>query len=147
MTTLSIPLVLLLHTLFWSTGCSIVSAFSAGDIHRAPKVVIRLVHQYHLFTALSASTGEGEELLEKARRLRDQAQSLEATKKTAELLVQQQKEAMHKEEQQRKNEWKDRYSVIVPILKDMKEEVMERVDFSPRIKGGAFRVRGGNKFG
>ena len=40
------------------------------------------------------------------------------------------------EMKEQKDNLRMRYSAEVPILKDMGEEVMERVDFPPRIKGG-----------
>jgi lysyl-tRNA synthetase class I len=80
------------------------------------------------------------QLLEKARLLREQASTLENTKREAEQLVQQQQQEVQREEQQKKDAWKDRYSVVVPILKDMGEEVMEKVDFPPRIMGGEIDV-------
>jgi hypothetical protein len=109
----------------------IVSAFSARQI--------AFVRQSS-FTALQAQNDEATDLLETARRLREQAKSLEDTKREAQQLEQHQQDAIKKEEQQKRNDWKDRYSVEVPILKDMGEEVMERVDFAPRIKGGKSRI-------
>eukprot|EP00956_Cyclotella_meneghiniana_P007707 scaffold10321_cov69-Cyclotella_meneghiniana.AAC.9 len=99
------------------------------------------VRELSKFSLSSIGSGdETSELLEKAQRLRKQAETLENTKREAEILVQQQREVVLLEEQQKKKEWKDRYSVVVPILKDMGDEVMERVDFSPRIKGGKSRI-------
>lgn len=132
-------MVLQMHLLLYLAGSSLVSAFS---IHRNCNHQLLLpssaLDRRISFTALLSNAGgeETTELLEKARRLREEAANIENTKREAEELAQQQQLAEQTAEQEKKNEWKDRYSVVVPILKDMGEEVMERVDFAPRIKGG-----------
>lgn len=136
----------LLPLLFWLTDCHLVAAFSVSANHpRHFSFSSQFANEFGLThhrtsTSLSSSSGGDEtaELLEKARRFREEAESLEITKREAQQLVQQQQDAEKKEEQQKRDAWKDRYSVVVPILKDMGEEVLERVDFSPRIKGGEF---------
>jgi len=101
---------------------------------------------HRTFTALSCSNprndapnderDETTKLLEKARLLREQASDLENMKREAERLARNQQEAARQEEQLIRDQWKERYSVVIPILKDMGEEVMERVDFAPRLIGG-----------
>jgi GTP cyclohydrolase II len=123
----------LLLQLLCVAKCCLVSAFSARQFS--------FVHQRSSTSViLQAQNDETNDLLEKARRLREQAKDLEDTKREAQQLEQQQRDTIKKEEQQQRNEWKGRYSVVVPILKDMGEEVMERVDFAPRIKGGKSRI-------
>jgi hypothetical protein len=78
-------------------------------------------------------------LLNRARRLREEISAIELSKLQAqnEKEVQlQEKMAAEETERQQNEQNRLRYSAIVPILKDMGEEVMERVDFPPRIKGG-----------
>ena len=119
---------LLLQLLALLANSWVVSAFST------------CTHRGTCTSSLNAQGDDTTDLLEKARRLREQAQSLEDTKREATELAQQQQDAVKKEEQQKKDQWKERYSVVVPILKDMGEEVMERVDFAPRIKGSKSRI-------
>ena len=128
-----------MHLLLFIAGSSLVSSFSTSRNYCQNVLLPSIALERRIsFTALSSNAGDNEttELLEKARRLREEAASIENTKREAEELAQKQQLAEQTAEQERKNEWKDRYSVIVPILKDMGEEVMERVDFAPRIKGG-----------
>lgn len=145
-------LVLHLHLLFLLAKCSLVSAFSpSSHDQRATSLGLestRIRGQtiHRTFTALSSSNSRNDfpnddhdettKLLEKARLLREQASDLEKLKREAEQLVQQQQEAAREEERQKRDQLKDRYSVVIPILKNMGEEVMERVDFAPRIIGG-----------
>jgi len=89
----------------------------------------------------SNNKDDTDNLLEKARKLRQEVSAIESSKAE----IQQQKDAKQKlrqaEEEEarvRQGELRMRYSVDVPILKDMGEEVMERVDFPPRLKGGEF---------
>ena len=128
---------MLRQLLFLFVNVPFISAFpSPGNHNSFPLTKVRELSKFSLSSI--GSGDETSELLEKAQRLREQAETLENTKREAEILVQQQREVVLLEEQQKKKEWKDRYSVVVPILKDMGDEVMERVDFSPRIKGGEF---------
>ena len=80
-------------------------------------------------------------LLEKARRLREEVSVIESSK----LEIQKEQEAKQREQDAEESKLKEemnkqrmRYSVEVPILKDMGDEVMERVDFPPRLKGGEY---------
>ena len=109
--------------------------------------------KFQLLTPIHASQNDNDEnetintdtdaaklLLEKAAKLRQEVSSLENTKYESQQLALQEKEALRqqqKEEEVRKENARRRYSAEVPILKDMGEEVMERVDFPPRLKGGA----------
>lgn len=133
-TMMMLQLLLLLVNVFF------ISAFlSPGNLNPLPLAKVRKLSKFSL-----SSIGRGDEasdLLEKAQRFREQAETLENAKREAKILVEQQKQAVLREENQMKNEWKDRYSVVVPILKDMDNEVMERVDFSPRINRGEFFLR------
>ena len=59
--------------------------------------------------------------------------------------IQKEQEAKQREQDAEESKLKEemsiqrmRYSVEVPILKDMGDEVMERVDFPPRLKGGEY---------
>ena len=53
---------------------------------------------------------------------------------------QKQKQMEENRVQEQLNKQRLRYSAEVPILKDMGEEVMERVDFPPRLKGGKYII-------
>ena len=82
-------------------------------------------------------------LLEKARRLRQEVSAIESSK----LETQKENAARKKQKQMEENKVQEqlnkqrlRYSAEVPILKDMGEEVMERVDFPPRLKGGKYII-------
>lgn len=82
-------------------------------------------------------------LLEKARKLREEVSAVEKSKAE----VQKQNDAKEQarreaemEVKKQKDQQRLRYSAEVPILKDMGEEVMERVDFPPRLKGGKSRI-------
>ena len=92
---------------------------------------------------LAVSNDDTETLLEKARKLRNDVQDIETSK----LKIQKENEAKERQLQaedekakQQMNKQRLRYSVEVPILKDIGEEVMERVDFPPRMKGGKFSL-------
>mmetsp|Transcript_45230 Transcript_45230/g.94870 ORF Transcript_45230/g.94870 Transcript_45230/m.94870 type:complete len:263 (-) Transcript_45230:389-1177(-) len=91
----------------------------------------------------SKSDDETDNLLEKARKLRQDISTIESSKlevqkeKDAE---EQARQAAEREVQKQKDKQRMRYSAEVPILKDMGEEVMERVDFPPRLKGGKSRI-------
>jgi len=97
-------------------------------------------HQLHLRPLFSRSSNDDtDNLLEKARRLRQEVSAIESSK----VEIQREKDAKERARQVAETEMKEqkdnlrmRYSAEVPILKDMGEEVMERVDFPPRIKGG-----------
>ncbi|KAL7472479.1 hypothetical protein ACHAXS_012827 [Conticribra weissflogii] len=97
-------------------------------------------------TLKSTSNDENNEtkkLLEKAQQLREEVSSLESFKAQAQERLEKKQEAERQrdlEEQKRKEEIRMRYSAVVPILKDMGEEEMERVDFPPRIAGGKSRI-------
>lgn len=82
-------------------------------------------------------------LLEKARRLREEVSAIESSK----AVIQKGKDAEEEERRMAEDEARAqndkrrmRYSAEVPILKDMGDEVMERVDFPPRLKGGKSRI-------
>lgn len=139
----------LLYLIFLLLDRTFASAFSVSPSHLKQTAAVAkskrrrgLIHR-RCPSALSMGDKQQEktlQLLEKARLLREQASTLENTKREAEQLVQQQQQEVQREEQQKKDAWKDRYSVVVPILKDMGEEVMEKVDFPPRIMGGEIDV-------
>lgn len=82
-----------------------------------------------------------DELLNKARRLRQEISTIESSKLQAQNekdIQVQAKLAAEEADRQQNEQARLRYSAIVPILKDMGEEVLERVDFPPRVKGGKF---------
>ena len=89
--------------------------------------------------AVQSSNPMTDELLIKARRLRQEISTIESSKLQAQIEKDDQLQAQFaaSEAVRQKNEQERlRYSAIVPILKDMGEEVMERVDFPPKVKGG-----------
>lgn len=82
-------------------------------------------------------------LLEKARRLRQEVSAIESSKLETQkenAARQKQKQVEENKVQEQLNKQRLRYSAEVPILKDMGEEVMERVDFPPRLKGGKYNI-------
>ena len=79
-----------------------------------------------------SSNDDTDTLLEKARKLRNDVQDIETSK----LKIQKELKAEEDKVKQQMNKQRLRYSVEVPILKDMGDEVMERIDFPPRLKGG-----------
>mmetsp|Transcript_33108 Transcript_33108/g.38553 ORF Transcript_33108/g.38553 Transcript_33108/m.38553 type:complete len:251 (+) Transcript_33108:108-860(+) len=79
----------------------------------------------------NVNTG-AENFLEKARRLREEVEEIESQKKEESYKKQLIQE---KDERQEREEYL-RYSAEVPILKSDGEEVMERVQFMPRLKKG-----------
>jgi len=86
---------------------------------------------------------ETDNLLEKARRLREEVSAIESSKMEIQMEKDAKEQARKMEElemQKQKDNQRMRYSAEVPILKDMGEEVMERVDFPPRLKGGKSRI-------
>ena len=91
----------------------------------------------------SNSDDDTQKLLEKARKLREEVSAVEQSKaevqKENAANEQAQREA-EMELQKQKDQIRLRYSAEVPILKDMGEEVMERVDFPPRLRGGKSRI-------
>lgn len=88
-------------------------------------------------------SGSTDDLLEKARRLRDEVSQIESSKAERQREEDEREQERLNEEREalrQKNEQRLRYSAEVPILKDMGEEVLERVDFPPRLKGGRSRI-------
>lgn len=105
--------------------------------HASPKAT---AHQRHLRLSLN-SNDDTENLLEKARRLRQEISAIESSKVELQRekdLKDRAQQAAEMEMKERKDNMRMRYSAEVPILKDMGEEVMERVDFPPKLKGGEF---------
>lgn len=76
------------------------------------------------------------ELIEKAKSLRKDVESFEAAKKMAENEQRKQVEAVQAERQELRN----RYSTIVPILDCLGSTQQERCDFSPRWPQGESRI-------
>ena len=108
---------------------TIIEAFSSPHHDNS----VSLSRSRHLFSSNS------DELLEKARKLREDVARVESSKEEVQMQKEAQERAKRKEEQAaqaRKGKERMRYSAEVPILKDMGDEVMERVDFPPRLKGG-----------
>ena len=109
----------------------------ANHRHASPKA---RAHQLQLRPLLSrSSNNDTEPLLEKARRLRQEVSAIESSK----VEIQRERDARERirqvaelEMKEQKDNLRMRYSAEIPILKDMGKEVMERVDFPPRIKGG-----------
>eukprot|EP00984_Skeletonema_dohrnii_P018527 scaffold8671_cov112-Skeletonema_dohrnii-CCMP3373.AAC.14 len=110
-----------------------------------PSTTLRHPKQHNV-ALLSSSSDDDDatsKLLEKARKLREEVSAVEQSKAEAQkqndAKAQAQREA-EMEEQKQKDQQRLRYSAEVPILKDMGDEVMERVDFPPRLKGGKSRI-------
>mmetsp|Transcript_25598 Transcript_25598/g.41616 ORF Transcript_25598/g.41616 Transcript_25598/m.41616 type:complete len:263 (-) Transcript_25598:163-951(-) len=99
--------------------------------------------QQHVLLSSSSDDDATSKLLEKARKLREEVSAVEQSKaevqKQNDAKEQAQREA-EMEAQKEKDQQRLRYSAEVPILKDMGDEVMERVDFPPRLKGGKSRI-------
>mmetsp|Transcript_26781 Transcript_26781/g.54134 ORF Transcript_26781/g.54134 Transcript_26781/m.54134 type:complete len:307 (+) Transcript_26781:59-979(+) len=115
---------------------------SCNSISVAPQIKIPAPSS-QLKSASNDEYSETEKLLEKARQLRDEVSSLQSSKLQAQELREKTEQSERQrvlEEQRQKEEIRMRYSAVVPILKDMGEEVMERVDFPPRIIGGKSRI-------
>jgi hypothetical protein len=97
-------------------------------------------HQLHLRPLFSLNSNEDtENLLERARRLRQEISAIESSKVEIQReidLKDRARQVADMEMKVQKDNLRMRYSAVVPILKDMGEEVMERVDFPPRLKGG-----------
>mmetsp|Transcript_36887 Transcript_36887/g.75193 ORF Transcript_36887/g.75193 Transcript_36887/m.75193 type:complete len:268 (+) Transcript_36887:99-902(+) len=109
-----------------------------------PSTALRHPKQHHVVLLSSSSDDDAtSKLLEKARKLREEVSAVEQSKaevqKQNDAKAQAQREA-EMEEQKQKDQQRLRYSAEVPILKDMGDEVMERVDFPPRLKGGKSRI-------
>ena len=82
-------------------------------------------------------------LLEKARKLREEVSAVEQSKAEVQKQNDAREQAQRELEmkaQKEKDQQRLRYSAEVPILKDMGDEVMERVDFPPRLKDGKSRI-------
>ncbi|KAL7536261.1 hypothetical protein ACHAXR_007029 [Thalassiosira sp. AJA248-18] len=91
----------------------------------------------------SNNNDDTNDLLEKARKLRQEVSAIESSKLEIQKendAKEQEQQAIEREAQMQKNQQRMRYSAEVPILKDMGDEVMERVDFPPRLKGGKSRI-------
>lgn len=106
-------------------------------------------HFSHLLASNNANDDSTDNLLEKARRLRQEVSAIESSK----LETQKENAERKKQKQVEKNKVQEqlnkqrlRYSAEVPILKDMGEEVLERVDFPPRLKGGKYIYIGRHMF-
>ena len=111
-----------------------------------PSVAFR--HQEQLLVVLhssssSSSDDDTHKLLEKARKLREEVSAVEQSKAEVQKQNDAKEQAQRETEmevQKQKDQQRLRYSTEVPILKDMGEEVMERVDFPPRLKGGKSNI-------
>jgi DNA anti-recombination protein RmuC len=102
----------------------------------------------HHYFALFAQTSEGSNdkevnvndttnnLLERARKLRQEISTLESDKIQTQKQRNEELQVVETEKQMQQDDLRTRYTVIIPILKDMGDEVMERVSFSPIFKGG-----------
>jgi len=124
--------VILFHTVVIVIGGEFVLAFLESPLPLPTSL-------YSPHKLLAVSNDDTEILLEKARKLRNDVQGIETSK----LKIQKENEAKERQlkaeedkAKQQMNKQRLRYSVEVPILKDMGEEVMERIDFPPRLKGG-----------
>ncbi|KAL7448163.1 hypothetical protein ACHAWC_000406 [Mediolabrus comicus] len=138
---LSWRLLLLVVTLSLLSSSKETAAFTLPAL--CPHPISHHQSSTTLHSSDNRSTDDTNKLLEKARQLRQEVSAIETFKlevqKQNDAKVQAQREA-EREEQIQKDELRLRYSAEVPILKDMGEEVMERVDFPPRLKGGASRI-------
>lgn len=107
----------------------------ANAIYRQCSKSAAIAHKLHNIQPIfSTKDDDADNLLEKARKLRQDVSAIETTKREA----QKEKDTIEQAEQKERYSERMRYSAEVPILKDMGDEVMERVDFPPRIKGGEF---------
>ncbi|KAL7526414.1 hypothetical protein ACHAWF_001763 [Thalassiosira exigua] len=89
--------------------------------------------QLLLVQPLSSSINDDtDNLLDKARKLREEVSAIESSKAEVQKEKEEKEQALQaaeRKEQEQRNRQRMRYSVEVPILKDMGDEVMERVDF------------------
>ena len=138
------PPTLMIKTFFISCTVATALAFSTPPFtivnhrHASPKQATAHQRRVRPFFSLN-SNDDTDNLLEKARRLRQEISAIESSK----VDIQREKDAKDRARQAAEMEVKEqkynlrmRYSAEVPILKDMGEEVMERIDFPPRLKGG-----------
>lgn len=110
-----------------------------GAVHEAA-----LHHYFALFAQTSEGSNDKEvnvndttnNLLERARKLRQEISTLESDKIQTQKQRNDELQVVETEKQMQQDDLRTRYTVIVPILKDMGEEVMERISFSPIFKGG-----------
>lgn len=139
-----------MHRFAWILSCCIIlcnlhiapvaTAFSrpfSAPLHATPSC--RRNRVAFATNSPNDSNGEksaAEELLEKARKFREDVAAIESSKSEVARAEQQERDAVRRE----KDDTRMRYSAEVPILKDMGEEVMERVDFPPRLAGGKSRI-------
>ena len=128
------------HAFSFSSGIFPYTAKRDGAVHE-------VVHHFTLFAQTSESSGSSEEkevnvndttnnLLERARKLRQEVSALESDKIQTQKQRTEELEVVETEKQMQLDDLRRRYTVIVPILKDMGDEVMERVSFSPIFRGG-----------
>lgn len=99
--------------------------------------------EQHVLLSSSSDDDATSKLLEKARKLREEVSAVEQSKAEVQKLNDAKEQAQREAEmeaQKKKDQQRLRYSAEVPILKDMGDEVMERVDFPPRLKGGKSRI-------
>ena len=134
----SASVVLLPTTLLLLLSCHLVEvlAFSSPPTRAC---------QFSLLLASNSDVNDDstDNLLEKARRLRQEVSAIESSKLETQkenAARQKQKQMEENKVQEQLNKQRLRYSAEVPILKDMGEEVMERVDFPPRLKGGKYII-------
>ena len=137
----SASVVLLPTTLLLLLSCHLVEvlAFSSPPTRACRR------QQFSLLLASNSDVNDDstDNLLEKARRLRQEVSAIESSKLETQkenAARQKQKQMEENKVQEQLNKQRLRYSAEVPILKDMGEEVMERVDFPPRLKGGKYII-------
>lgn len=137
-----IMFILSCHTVLafsWSTTLN--SASASTSVHYSTQTRTPLILILFASNRNNDDNIISDNLLEKARRLREEVSVIESSK----LEIQKEQEAKQREQDAEESRLKEemnkqrmRYSVEVPILKDMGDEVMERVDFPPRLKGGEY---------
>ena len=137
-----IMFILSCHTVLafsWSTTLN--SASASTSVHYSTQTRTPLILILFASNRNNDDNIISDNLLEKARRLREEVSVIESSK----LEIQKEQEAKQREQDAEESKLKEemsiqrmRYSVEVPILKDMGDEVMERVDFPPRLKGGEY---------
>ena len=89
--------------------------------------------QWKTSSSILGAKENPEDLIEKAKNLRKDVESFEAQKKAAEDALRKQADA----ERAQRQEIRERYSAVVPILKGDGSTQMERCDFTPRWKEGS----------
>ena len=128
----------------WNSVSMMMSAHAfSNSFTKRDGAVHEVVHHCSLL-AQTSSSNENEKnvndttnnLLERARKLRQEVSALESDKIQTQKQRNEGLQVVETEKLMQLDDLRRRYTVIVPILKDMGDEVMERVSFSPIFRGG-----------